>query len=197
MARERRGRDWQERAFEERENLRKDKKVGVASDVPDPMRISTDLPRRSSLRWTAAGLGVLIVAVLIHNNHTNHAPALATSCTTPAMALSTTSAHQGSNVRWSATGPAGTPLLITIGVASLKAGAKPGQISPVPEPGGRLATTEIAVRPGPLPSSCASHGEFSVGVPKGRYTVRLFRLTNAGTAAVTATSVAAKSLTVN
>jgi hypothetical protein len=196
MARQRRSRDWQERAFDERENQRKDKKVGVASDVPDPMRISTDLPRRSSLRWTAVGLAVLVVVVIIHNSFTNHAPALVKSCTTPAMSLSTTSTHQGSNVRWAATGPPNTALIITIGVSALTAGSQPGQLHVTPESGDQ-ARTELAVKPGALGSSCTAHGVFSVAVPKGNYTVRLFKLANAGTAQVTGTSVESKPLKVS
>jgi hypothetical protein len=196
MARQPRRRDWQQRAFDERENQRKDKKVGVASDVPDPMRISTDLPRRSSLRWTAVGLGVLIVVVVIHNSFANHAPALVKSCTTPAMSLSTTSTHEGSNVRWAATGPPRTALVITIGVSALTAGAAPGQLRVTSESGNQ-ARTELAVQPGALGASCAAHGVFSVAVPKGTYTVRLFKLTNAGTASVTGTSVESKPLKVS
>jgi hypothetical protein len=197
MARRRRSRDWQERAFDERENQRRDSTAGVQSDVPDPMRISTDVPRRSSLRWTAAGLGVLVVAVIIRNGVSgSKAPTLTPSCTTPAMALSATSTHQGANVHWSVTGPAGSHLVITIGVGRLVAGAKAGQLHPVPDAGGSAGKTQIAVTPGVLPSSCAAHGEFSVGVPAGHYNVRLFTLTGSGTAGVTGAVAETKPLTV-
>jgi hypothetical protein len=197
MARRKRERDWQERAFEERENRRADKSVGIQSDLPDPFRISTDMPKRSSLRWTAIGLAIIVVAVVVHNEFHSSGPTLTKSCTKPAMALGTTSTHKNSLVHWSVTGPPSSHLVITIGVAALTPGAKPGQLHPVPEAGGTPGTTQLAVQPGVLGSSCLAHGEFQVGVPAGHYTVRLFTLANSGTAQVSGTSVAAKPLTVS
>jgi hypothetical protein len=196
MARRTRGRDWQERAFEERENQRRDSTVGVPSDMPDPYRVSTDLPRRSSLRWTAIGLIVIVAAVLIRSELNNRAPSLTKSCTTPAIALSSTSVRQGSTLRYTVTGPSTAHVVIGIGVASFTPGSKPGQLRPVPDPGGTPARTEVPVN-NVIGSSCIAHSYFEVGLPKGKYTVRLFRLTDPGQPDVTATAVESKPLTVN
>jgi hypothetical protein len=196
MARRPRRRDWQERAYEEGELQRRDRSVGVPGDLPNPYKLSADLPRRSVWRWTAGGLGVLVVAALIRGGLDSRAPSLTTSCATPAFALSSSDPHTESVVRWAATGPSATRFIITIGIARLVPGTKPGQVHAVPEPGGSAATTEVAVLATSFPSSCKANGAFRVGVPAGRYPVRMFTLT--GTASdVTATDVATKELTVS
>jgi hypothetical protein len=195
VARRRQSRDWQERAFEDAEFQRKDRAGGIPSDLPNPLKVTADLPRRPSWRWTAIGLVVLVFAALIHNGLSNHPPKLATSCTTPAMVLSTSSTHKGSLVRWSTTGPANAHFVIFIGTAALVPGAKPGQLHPVPDPGGNPGTTEGAALNAVLSAKCTAHGEFSVGVPPGDYNVRMFTLTGSG-ATVAGTVVATKTLTV-
>src|SRR5271154_3101737 len=100
MARRNRNtRDWQERAFEASDMQRREREAG-ASDLPQSLTGSVDLPRRSPWRWTAAGVGIIVVAILIRNGLDSRAPSLTTSCTTPAMALSSSSTHRGSVVRW-------------------------------------------------------------------------------------------------
>jgi hypothetical protein len=194
MAR-RRGRDWQERAFEETEFQRRDRASGVPPDLPNPLKTTADLPRRPTWRWTALGLAVLVAAALIHNGLSSRAPSLTTSCTTPAIALSTSNTHKGAVIRWSATGPPSMHFVIFIGTARLKPGAKPGQLSPVPDPGGTAATTQGAVLPTALSTKCTAHGAFSVGVPPGTYNVRMFRLSGSG-ATVAGTAVATRPLTI-
>jgi hypothetical protein len=100
-------------------------------------------------------------------------------------------------VRWSATGPANTHFVITMGIARLERvrGQQPGQLHGVPEPGHTPATTEQAVHATALSAKCTAHGAFLVGVAPGTYTVRMFRLAGTGSA-VTGTSVAAKTVTV-
>jgi hypothetical protein len=196
MARRRQTRDWQERAFDDTEYKRRDRAGGVPPDLPNPLKATADLPRRPSWRWTAIGLTVLVIAALIHNGLDSRAPTLATSCTTPAMALSTTSTHKGSIVRWSTTGPANLHFVIFIGTARLVPGAQPGQLHPVPDPGGTAATTQGVALGTTLSAKCTAHGAFSVGVPAGRYSVRMFGLTGRG-ARVAATVVATKPLSVS
>jgi hypothetical protein len=195
VARRRQSRDWQERAFEDAEYQRKDRAGGVPPDLPNPLKVTADLPRRPSWRWTAIGLVVLITAALIRNGIDARPPKLVTSCRTPGMALSTSSTHKGSIVRWSTTGPAGTRFVIFIGTARLVAGAKPGELHPVPDPGRSAATTEGAALSAVLGAKCRAHGEFSVGVPPGQYNVRMFRITGSG-ASVAGDPVATDPLTV-
>ncbi|MBV9486121.1 MAG: hypothetical protein JO246_08715 [Frankiaceae bacterium] len=195
MARPPRGRDWQERAFEETELKRRDTKAGVPSDVPDPMRATSDFTRRSSWRWTLIGLAVIIVAGIVRAELNNRPPSLTTDCQTPAFALSSLSPKQGGVVRWSATGPASMHFVITLGIDRLGPGTTPGVLRGVPEAGHTSATTEQAVLAHALSSDCKAHGAFTVDVPSGTYTVKLFRLGGTG-ATATGTEVATKVMTV-
>jgi hypothetical protein len=189
-------RDWQERAFDAGELSRKDRDSAKVADLPDPYKESADLPKRSSWRWTAWGIAAIIIAIAIRSAlNSSGAPALTTSCTTPAFALSTTHTHQGATIHWAATGPAKTKFLMTIGVGALKPGAQPGQLSPVPDPGVNIHDTELVVLAHQLPSGCKTTGLFSVDVPAGTYNVRMFTLGGTG-AAVAGTIVATKQMQV-
>jgi hypothetical protein len=193
-ARKRNRRDWQERAFEETELQRRDQAAGGVP-MPQPLSHTVDLPKRSTWKWTLGGVAVIVVAILIRNGLDSRAPALTTNCRTPAIALSTTSIHRGSTIRWSGTGPANMHFLMTVGIGRLVPGAHPGQLSPVPDPGGTINTTELAVAATKLSGSCKGSGSFTVDVPAGEYSVRMFRLVGTG-AAVTGTPVATKRLKV-
>ncbi len=195
MVRPKNRRDWQERAFEETEYKRREQAAGAA-DMPKPLRTSVDLPRRSTWRWTLGGVAAIVVAILIRNGLDSRAPTLVTSCKTPALALSSSTTHQGSVVRWSATGPANAHFLIAIGVGSLVPGSKPGQLHPVPDTGGRPGTTELAVPASKLSAKCTAHGSFTVDIPSGQYNVRMFQINGSG-ASVTGTSVASRPLKVS
>ena len=84
---------------------------------------------------------------------------------------------------------------MAVGVGSLKPGAHPGQLSPVPDAGSTINSTEIAVFPKALSSGCKASGSFTVDVPPGGYNVRMFRLVGTGSA-VAGTPVATKRITV-
>lgn len=195
MARRRTGRDWQERAFEAAQLNRKDRENSAIPDLPNAFKDNVDLPKRSRWRWTAWGLAALIIAFAVRSVADSHGPPLATSCTTPAFALSTSSSDQGTVVRWTATGPKSSRFVLTIGVASFAAGAKPGQLVPVPDPGVTRDNTEPAATEHTMPSSCKANGAFTVEVAPATYTVRMFRIAGSGSD-ITATAVASKPLTV-
>jgi len=196
MARQRRSRDWQERAFEENEIQRKERAAEKQGGLPNPLKSATDLPRRSTWKWTAGGVAAIVVAIIIRNGLDSRAPSLTTSCTTPAFALSSSNPHRGSIVRWSATGPANSHFLIAIGVARLEPDATVGQLHAVPDPGHTAVTTEEAVLATTLSAKCTGNGAFTVSVPAGRYNVRMFSLEGAG-ASVSGTVVATKQLVVS
>ncbi len=188
-------RDWQERAFEETEFQRRERAAG-ATEMPKPLATSVDLPKRSTWKWTLGGVAAIVVAILIRNGLDARAPTLVTNCKTPAIALSSASIHRGATIRWSGTGPANMHLVIAIGVSRLVPGANPGQLHPIPDPGGSANSTEIAVFPTKLSSGCKANGSFTVDIPSGQYNVRMFRLDGTG-AAVTGTPVASKPLKVS
>jgi hypothetical protein len=196
MARKRpTGRDWQQRAFEESEYHRLDRTVGIPEDVPNELSEDADRPRRSVWRWALLGAVILFGLAVIHARLTSRPPALATNCSTPAIALSSSSASQGSIIRWSATGQAHMHFVLMIGVSRLAHSPRPGQLRAVPDPTDGNNVTRFAARPTALSSSCKASGEFSVTVPPGHYPVTMFRLDGTG-AAVTGTQVAVKPLTV-
>jgi hypothetical protein len=189
------GRDWQQRAFEESEYHRLDRTVGIPEDLPNELSEDADRPRRSIWRWVLLGFVLLFAFTLIHARLTSRPPALTTNCSTPAIALSSSTASQGSIVRWSATGPANMHFVLLIGVSHLVPGAQPGQLHPVPDRTNGNDVTRFAARPTAMPSDCKANGEFSVNVPAGQYPVTMFRLDGTG-ANVTGTQVAVKPLTV-
>jgi len=196
MARQPRGRDWQERAFEESELQRQGKSSGDPEALPEALRVKTDRPKRSSWRATLIAVAIVLVALIVRVGLNNRAPSLSTSCTTPAFALSSTSPHRGDTVRWAATGPARAHFVITLGITRLMPGTQPGHLHAVPEPGHSAATTQQAVPATALSSGCKANGSFTVGVPSGTYTVTMFRLTGTGSA-VTGTAVASKTMKVS
>jgi hypothetical protein len=193
MARKPTGRDWQQRAFEESEYHRRDRTVGIPEDLPNPLSEDADRPRRSVWKWALLGIGVVLAAALIHNGLSSKPPALATNCSTPAIALSSSTVNEGSSISWAATGPADMHFVLAIGVSRLVAGTQPGQLHPVPDRA--HGTTQLLALPTALSSACKANGAYPVKVPAGNYHVTMFRLNGTG-AAVTGTKVAVKPLTV-
>jgi hypothetical protein len=151
---------------------------------------------RRARRFRAAPLvlAVVVVVIILHAAQGSTPPPLATSCTTPAIALSTASTKEHHPVRWSATGPSSMRFVLTLGVARLDPGA-PGRFTPVPDPGLTLKQTQQASLEQTMPKGCKASSTFGVVVPPGSYTVRMFRLTGPRTARV-ATEVASAHLTV-
>jgi len=121
-------------------------------------------------------------------------PALKTSCTTPAMALSTTTQRQHHTVRWSVTGPGSMVFELTLGVSRVDVGPG-GKFVFVPEAGGGQKSEQRAGHQQTMPKSCKASGAFGVLVPPGKYTVRMFQLSGPVTSP-TVTEVASAALTV-
>jgi hypothetical protein len=167
---------------------------GAPSDAHDPL-MTLRRARRTSWRWTFIGLAVLVIAVIVRARSSNPPPPLATSCVTPAFALSSTTPDSGSDIEWAATGPAATRFAIGVGIASMRVDPSSGQLHAVPEPGHADSAVEQAVAPTVMPPGCTTNGRFRVSVPAGHYTARLFRISGTGSA-VTVTAVATKQLAV-
>jgi hypothetical protein len=121
-------------------------------------------------------------------------PALKTSCTHPAIALSTASQKQHHTVRWSVTGPAESTFELTLGVRRVDVDPG-GKLVFVPDPGGNQRTEQRAGRQRTMPKGCKASGAFGVLVPPGSYTVRMFQLSGPVTTP-TVTEVASAPLTV-
>jgi hypothetical protein len=153
------------------------------------------LPNRSTLRWLLVVFVGIVVVTILRSSH-SHPPPLATSCTTPGLALSTSSVKQSGAVRWSATGPAHTEVVLAIGVRGFRANQGPNQLRAIPDAGRTPAGVEQASPLLHIDSGCRLHGVFSADVTPGHYQVRLFRVTSVGTS-LSATPVVSRPLTVD
>jgi hypothetical protein len=147
----------------------------------------------ATLRKIPLIAAIVVAAGLLLTGKGSPPPALTTSCTTPAFALSTYSTESHKTVAWSVTGPAGSRVALTIGVARFTQGTS-GLLSPVPDPG--VGVHEMrSTPPTTIGDDCTAHGDFGVALPSQTYTVRLFTITGRPGAA-TAEAVAQKSLRV-
>jgi hypothetical protein len=153
---------------------------GVGSRLPpaapdDPDAGAPEWYRRSrSLRRVPLVAAVVITVIIIRAGQGSSPPELATSCTTPAFALSTYSIDGHQTVRWAATGPAGTRFALTIGVADFTT-APDGHLAPVPDPGVATGQTRTSA-PQEMDDDCKADGTFGVVLPAGTYAVRLFTI---------------------
>jgi hypothetical protein len=137
---------------------------------------------------------LVLAVILVRAFFSSPPPKLTTSCTQPAIALSTSSQKQHHTVRWSVTGPGGSVFELTLGVSRVDVAAG-GRLVFVPEAGGSQKTEQRAGHQQTMPKSCKTSGAFGVLVPPGRYTVRMFQLSGPVTAP-TVTEVASAPLTV-
>jgi len=136
----------------------------------------------------------VLAVILVRSFATNPPPKLKTSCTQPAIALSTATQKQHHTVRWSVTGPAKSVFELTLGVSRVDVDPG-GQFVFVPEAGGSQKTEQRAGHQQTMPNSCKRSGAFGVLVPPGKYTVRMFQLSGPVTSP-TVTEVASAPLTV-
>jgi len=137
---------------------------------------------------------LVLAIILVRAFSSSPPPALTTSCTQPAIALSTASQKEHHTVRWSVTGPGSMVFELTLGVSRVDVGPG-GRLVFVPEAGGSQKTEQRAGHQQTMPKSCKASGAFGVLVPPGKYTVRMFQLSGPVTAP-TVTEAASASLTV-
>ena len=95
----------------------------------------------------------------------NRTPKLATSCTTPAVALSASDVVRGRPVYFAVTGPQ-SGLVVAIDAAALS-----GDLTATVQPGAREAQV---VRPPVSLTGCKGKGVLGVQVPAGKHTVSIF-----------------------
>ena len=137
---------------------------------------------------------IVLGIILLRAFSTSPPPKLATSCTQPAMVLSTATQKQHDSVRWSATGPAGITFELTIGVHQIDVGPG-GKFVFVPDFGPGQTREQRASAQLTMPSTCKTSGSFGAQVPPGKYTVRIFQLSGPVTAP-TVNEIASAPLTV-
>lgn len=127
--------------------------------------------RSAALRRVPLVAAVVIGFIILRAFSGSSPPALRTSCTTPAFALSTYSTTAHHAIQWSATGPRQDRFALTVGAAGLRSDG--GRLTPVPESGLRAAQVLVA-GPESFGGGCTAHGSFGVTLPVRSYSVRMF-----------------------
>jgi hypothetical protein len=159
------------------------------ADAPEWYRKSAALRRVPIV--AAIVLGVVIVQATTNGSSP---PALRTSCTTPAFALSTYSAQQHKAVRWAMTGKPGVVYQLAVGVDRFDA-APNGRLTPVPPSRAVDGHAQLASPQVKMDADCKADGTFGVLIEPGRYTAALFAFTGTR-ASPTSTRVATRTFTV-
>lgn len=138
---------------------------------------------------------VIVTILLIKAMSSSTPPALETSCTAPAFALSsyTLTGHQ--ELRWSATGPSGTRFALAIGAIGLRP-TPSGALQPIPAPG--VDADDVRVSPSvQIADDCTQHGALGVILPAGKYQAGMFVVEPDAKSSEMIQPIAAKELTVS
>lgn len=123
--------------------------------------------------------GIILAAILLRSLATTAPtpPALATSCTTPAFALSSYDVEQRTSVQWSMTGPAGAGFVLVV--------VPRGETPAIPQTATPGRDRQFAAASTQMSSRCTAHGSFRPVVDPGRYTVAMLPASGSGDTAVT------------
>jgi hypothetical protein len=162
---------------------------GEFADAPDagpdpragldaPSTLDGARPRTSGwrrllgLRVTVILIGIVLVITYLATRGHSAGPSLATSCTTPALAVEPTSVARHALVRFKVTGPSDQVYALAVDAAGIRRNPDGTYTALPPSPG---VPVQAASRPGRL-KNCAASGAFRVLVPAGPHTLRVFRL---------------------
>lgn len=135
--------------------------VGMQPLPPAPQRLH---PKRLLAYFVAL---VLVVAVF---REAGGPPKAGGSCTKPAAALDKDEVRQYGVLKWSASGPAGSSVVIGADTTTVPTTLEQGKLS------GPTAVKD-----------CAASGLFGVRLPEGKHVLRVFLVGRNGTASVAAT----------
>ncbi len=144
------------------EQARRERHQRVRESIRDTAR----LPKLDSRRTVIAGAVIVIALVLVLALHTSSSgPPLATNCTTPAIALDSSSTGSGRSIEYAITGPRSGTYVIAVDATAVTVQGRNVTVSPH----GGLA---VAVHQGL--SSCKAHGTLPA-LAEGSHQVELFR----------------------
>ena len=113
-------------------------------------------------------IGVVVVAI-VKDGVGTPGPKVTRSCTTPAVTLSKDAVDQFDVVRWAATGPSGSTVLLNLDSPT----------APANDPNHLLGRKVL--------SNCTASGQFGVRAPAGKHTVTTYVLNANGTTVKVAT----------
>jgi len=174
--------DMYEGTYARMQQVREARGIGDPNeDLPAGLKQGRAATRRFSRRtWLIITIVVLTLAIITLGSVKEQSPSLATDCSAAALKLSTTSARSGSNVTWSATGPAGRYVLAidarTLDVSGATVGVRKSLGG-----NGKSATLEGSAF---SMSGCAASGRFAFNVPTGDHTLRMFRVSGSSATVV-------------
>ncbi len=145
------------------EQARQERHRTVRHAIRDTTRFN-GIPSRRVI-GTLVTLGALVVLLFALHNNTTSGPALPTSCTTPAVALSSTSTGDGSGIEYTITGPKTGTYVVAVDAATVTIKGSAADVTP-----GRAVAVSIHSGLG----SCAAHGTLP-DLTSGAHEVELFR----------------------
>lgn len=151
--------DFYERSLRRIDEDRRNREMG--EPMPAPPSLDAPLPTRRLRRTLLLIAAALVILVLGRAATQSRSPKLAASCTKLALKLSAAEVRTGAVLRWSATGPAGTPITVALdgkavsrpGIALVKCAASDGFITGATP--GRHAVTLVDGRTGTVVASSA------------------------------------------
>lgn len=138
-------------------------------EAPDEARPLPKL-KFGNLRIGSLGLlgGFLVIFLIgsgVRYGGADHTPKLATSCTSPALAISVSTLRRGNPLYFAVTGPD------RVVVVAIDAGTLSGDLTAAPLPGAHEAQVDrVPVRM----SHCKGKGVLGVQVPAGAHTISVF-----------------------
>ena len=110
-------------------------------------------------------LGALLVLLVALHNNTTSGPALPTSCTTPAVALSSTTTGDGTGIEYTVTGPKLGTYVIAVDAATVTVKGSAADVTP-------KSAVAVSIHRGL--GSCTAHGTLP-DLSSGTHDVQLFR----------------------
>lgn len=115
-------------------------------------------PRMSPLKLLGLFAAGVVVVAVVRDGLGGKGPTVARSCTTPAVELSKDAVDQFEVVRWTATGPSGATVLLSLDSPT----------APVTDDAHLLGRRVL--------SDCTASGQFGVRAPAGKHTVTTYLL---------------------
>jgi hypothetical protein len=145
------------------ERSRRDRHRNVRESIRDTARFN-GIPSRKVITVLVT-MGALLALLVALNRNTAHGPPLATNCQTPAIALSSTSTGDGTDIAYSITGPQTGTYVVAVDAATVSVRGAGADVTPA-------AAIAVSIHRGL--GSCKAHGTLP-SVAEGSHQVELFR----------------------
>jgi hypothetical protein len=145
------------------ERSRRERHRNVRESIRDTTRFN-GVPTRKVVAVLLT-MGALLALLVALNKNTAHGPPLATNCRTPAIALSSTTTGDGTDITYSITGPRTGTYLVAVDAATATVRGAGADVTPA-------KAIAVAIHRGL--GSCKGHGTLP-SLAAGSHQVELFR----------------------